>query len=58
MIAFVEGVIAASTASAVMLCDTGSGSTGTGMAPACVTASQVAMNVFDGTTTSSPGPRS
>ena len=27
----------------------GSGSTGTGVAPACVTASQVAMNVLEGT---------
>ena len=58
MIAFVDGVMAASTASAVMLCVAGSGSTGTGVAPACDTASQVAMNVFDGTITSSPGPTS
>ena len=56
MIARVRGVIARSTASAVMLCVAGSGSTGTGAAPVWDTASQVAMKVLDGTITSSPGP--
>ena len=32
------------------------GSTGIGVAPQSLTASQVAMKVFDGTITSSPGP--
>ena len=55
MIALVAGVIALSIAAAVMLWVAGSGSTGTGVAPVCDTASQVAMKVFDGTITSSPG---
>jgi hypothetical protein len=39
-----------------MLWVRGSGSTGTGVAPHWLTASQVAMKVLLGTMTSSPGP--
>ena len=56
MMAQVRGVIAASMRCGSMLWVCSSGSTGTGVAPACVTASQVAMKVLDGTITSSPGP--
>ena len=38
--------------------ESGSTSTGTGRAPHSTTASNVAMNVCAGTTTSSPGPMS
>ena len=41
-----------------MLCVAMSGSTGTGVAPTPVTASQVAIYVLEGTITSSPGPMS
>ena len=43
MIAFVRGVMAASTCAGSMSQQPGSGSTGTGVAPVWLTASQVAM---------------
>ena len=56
MIAFVRGVMAASIRSASILHVASSGSTGTGLAPTFDTASHVAMKVWAGTITSSPGP--
>ena len=56
MTALVRGVTADAMAAAGMLKVASSGSTGTGRAPAAETASQVAMNVLDGTSTSSPAP--
>ncbi len=56
MTALVRGVTAAARAGAEMLKVASSGSTGTGRAPTAETASQVAMNVLDGTSTSSPSP--
>ena len=58
MTAFVFGPIAAATCSAVIRCVSGSTSTSFGVAPTQLTASAVAMNEFDGTMTSSPGPMS
>ncbi len=52
----VAGVIAASIRAGSRLYLRASGSTGTGVAPAYDTASHVAMYVFEGTMTSSPGP--
>ena len=56
MTARVRGPIAASTASGVIRCVSGSTSTNRGVAPAQLTASAVAMNEFVGTITSSPAP--
>src|SRR5215212_6415851 len=55
---FVRDVMAASMRCGSILNVRGSGSTGTGVAPALLTASQVAIYVLEGTTTSSPGPTS
>jgi hypothetical protein len=49
-------VMARSIAWASILWVSGFGSTATGVAPHSLTASQVAMKVFEGTITSSPGP--
>ena len=56
MIARVLGVMAAAIRPGSRLWVASSGSTGMGVAPACVTASHVAMYVLAGTITSSPGP--
>src|SRR5439155_12801249 len=56
IMAFVRGVIAASTRSGSMQSVSGSTSTMTGMAPANRTALAVATKVESGTITSSPGP--
>ena len=56
MIAFVRGVIAAAAARGSRLQVAGSMSANTGRAPHCQTALAVAMNVSEGTMTSSPGP--
>ena len=59
MMALVRGVMAASTQVGVQIISSADlASTGTGVAPAKVTPSQVAMNVCEGTMTSSPGPMS
>ena len=57
MIALVLAVTADGIFSGSMLHVPSSGSTGTGTAPICVTASQVAIKVLEGTRTSSFGPR-
>ena len=51
-----RGVIAGSMAAGSMLAVSGRQSTKTGVAPAWLTASAVAMKVLTGTMTSSPGP--
>ncbi len=56
MMARVRDVKAAGTRRGSMLWVLRFGSTGTGVAPHWLTANQVAMKVFDGTMTSSPGP--
>ena len=56
MAARVRGVIAALSVSGVMSSVSSLMSANRGVAPARTTAAAVATNVFDGTTTSSPGP--
>ena len=56
MIAFVRGVTAASIRAGSMSSVSGSTSTNTGTAPIISAALAVAMNVYGGTMTSSPGP--
>ncbi len=58
MIAFVRGVIAASSSAGSMLYVRGSMSTNTGFAPISAIISAVAKNVNGTVTTSSPGPMS
>ena len=56
MTARVRGVIASARVCAVMSSVSSLTSANRGVAPARTTAAAVAMNVFAGTTTSSPGP--
>ena len=57
MMARVRGVMSASTVVGSSSIVPGSGSARTGVQPLAETASTVAMKVFAGTITSSPGPR-